>query len=43
MTLDAFAKTEADKQKIDNLMSQLKDLIDRQEELTRELDNKIEE
>lgn len=38
-----FAKTQADKQKSDSLMSTLKDLIERELELTQELDRKIEE
>lgn len=40
---DEFAKTIEDKQKADRLMSQLTELINRELELTQELDKKIEE
>jgi hypothetical protein len=40
---DEFAKTHADKQKADRLMDTLKELLEREVELTKELDRKIEE
>lgn len=38
-----YAKTQADKQKSDKLMDTLRDLLEREIELTEELDRKIEE